>query len=252
MSKPLTLLGYRKDGRPIYLIKGGSGPPTPPPPSPPPPPAPESPPPNPPTPPPAPPRTFSQDEVNAIATREAQAAERTAQQKLFQSLGLENADQLKELVERQRKADDAGKSELQKQQDAATAERKAAEAEKVAAAVERFDARVERAFASVGAVSDGTPESDARLSRIRRMITVDQTADYAAVKADVDAIRTEFPALFGEPGGTPPPGSPPSDPKGKPPPTPPGSKSALQRGLDRGKAAFTGPTGGGYIEPAGT
>lgn len=206
-----------------------------------------TPPPNAPTPP--APRTFSQDEVNAIATREAQAAERTAQQKLLQTIGVDTPEALKALVDAQRAADEAGKSQLQRDQEAAQAARAAADAEKASAATERFEARVERAFASVGVLSDGTPEGDAKIARIRRMITVDATADYAAVQADVAAIRTDFPALFSPTEGTPPP-APGSDPKGRPPVTPPGSKSAMERGRERAKAE-TGSAHGGYMTPPG-
>lgn len=241
-------VGFRKDGRPIYPIRGGSEPPA----QPPAPPAPPAEPPAPPATPPAP-RTFSQDEVTAIATRESQAAERSAQQKLLQELGVDSSDALKALVAAQRQADEAGKTELQRQQEAAANARREADAEKVSAAAERFEARVERAFASVGAVSDGTPEGDAKLARIRRMITVDPTADYAAVRADVDAIRTDFPTLFGGTTADGAPPAPPSDPKGKPPATPPGSKTAMERGAERAKARFTGSSdaAGGYIKPPG-
>ena len=239
---PRTVLGYRKNGRPIYPIAGGSEPPvqsssptggdsandTPPAPA---------------------PRTFTQDEVNAIATRESAAAQRTAQQQLLQSLGVPDADALKALVDAQRAAEEAGKTELQKQQDAAAKAAADAAADRQAAAAERFEARVEREFAKAGIAVD----DEAKIGRLRRMITLDTSADAAAIKAEIATLKTDFPALFGAPTAGDIPAAPGSDPAGKPPPTPPGSKSALERGRERAKArAGGGNAGGGYLTPPGS
>lgn len=244
---PRIPVGYRKDGRPIFPIRGGSEPPNQPSPNSPPPGGPPAP--APADPPPAnPPRTFTQDEVNAIATREATAAQRTAQQALLQSLGVTDADALKALVDAQRAAEEAGKTQLQRDQEAATAAKTAADAERAEAAKERFEARVERAFAKAGV----GVEDEAKLARLRRMVTLDTSADAAAITAEIATLKTDFPALFTTTAeGTPPP-APGSDPGGRPPNTPPGSKTAIERGRERAKARSGGnPAGGGYLKPPG-
>lgn len=211
---------------------------------------PPTPPPNPapaPTPPASAPRTFSQDEVTAIATREAKAAETAAQTKLLQSLGFESAEAAQAAVAAAKAAEEAGKTQLQRDQEAAAAARTAADAEKAEAARERFEAKVERAFAKAGVAIDDEP----KLARLRRMVTLDPSADAAAITAEIDTLKTDFPALFAKTTEDPP-GSPGSDPKGKPPATPPGGKSKMELGRERAKARTGASSGGGYLKPPGT
>lgn len=227
------VLGHRKNGQPIYAIRGG---------------APDDPPPSdPPADPPKVdlPKSFTQAEVNAIATREAQAAERTAQTKLLQSLGFDTPEAAKAAVDAARAAEDAGKTEVQRQQEAAAAAKTAADNDRQAAASERFEAKLERNFAKAGVDVDSPS-----FARIRRMVTLDTSADAAAIQAEIDTIKTDFPALFGTAGGTPPP-APGSDPHGRPPATPPGSKTAMERGRERAKATSPANAGGGYLKPPG-
>lgn len=192
------------------------------------------------------PRTFTQDEVNAIATRESTAAQRTAQQQLLQQLGFESAEAAQAAIAAAKAAEEAGKTDLQRQQEATAAAKAAADADRAAAATERFEARVERAFAQAGI----PVEDEAKLGRLRRMVTLDNSADAAAIKAEIETLKTEFPGLFGVPGIVEVPPAPGSDPKGGPPPTPPGSKSKMELGRERAKSR-SGASAGGYLTPPG-
>ena len=58
------------------------------------------------------------------------------------------------------------------------------------------EARIERALANSGFVADETDEGKRRLSRVRKMITVEVGATYEDVLADVQDAKKEFPEIF--------------------------------------------------------
>lgn len=184
-------------------------------------------------------KLIPQSEVTAIATREKEQGRRAAEEALAQKLGvpLEEAEQI---LKAHREKREAEKSEAQREKDAAAREKAAAEQEKLAAKKEAHDARVDRALVAAGLdLDDETDEGKAKVDRIRRMVTAEVGAEYDAVKADVAALKTQFPDLFGkapDPSAPKPPKPPASDPKSATP-KPPEGETAFDRGLKRAQGA---------------
>lgn len=156
--------------------------------------------PTPPATPPAEPKTFDQDAVTAIATREhdrgSREGKRQAEEALLQRLGvtsLEDVDNLAALAKAAKDADDANKTQAQRDAEAAKADRAAAAAALAEAKNERHAASLERALTSAG--------MDAATQKYVTVpgVTVDSTPD--EVTAAIAAMKEAQPALFG--GGTP-------------------------------------------------
>jgi hypothetical protein len=171
---------------------------------------------SPPAPPAAPP-TLTQADVDR-ATAEAKKA---AIAEVAQTLGCSVAD-AKKLVEAQRAAEDAQKTEAQRAREAADAEKAAAATEKAAAATERRQLQVERAL--VGAkVRDDRHERAVRLV----LAEIDDKADADGIKAAVKKFADETPEWFGEAKTTPG-----SDPGGR---GPGGGGQEGKTGMDAGR-----------------
>lgn len=187
--------------------------------------------------PPAPaPKTFTQEEVSAMLTREKDQGKRAAEEAIAKQLGVSIED-AKKLIADAKKREDAEKSEAQKAREAADAEKAEAERNKSEAARERHATRVERALLRALPKDLDDDKLDARVSKLTRLIDVEVGADDAAIKAAVEELRKEWPELFptngsGNGGKNPPP---PGDPKGKPP-TPKVGNDAYNKGLERAKA----------------
>lgn len=194
--------------------------------------------------PPAPAATFTQEQLNAIIARET-GKERdkgkaegiaAAQAELEKNLGMPVGD-LAAFIKEKKDADDAAKTEAQKALDKANRDAAAAAQATTAAKAEVFATRAERYLLRAGLdiPADAKPEAvAATLGRVRGMLTVNADADEAAIAADVETLKTAFPALFTPTTPTPPP--PGSDPRRKPgqPGTPP--TTGLAAGLARAQA----------------
>lgn len=160
-------------------------------------------------------KTFTQDEVTAIATREKDEGRRSAEAAVAKELGVSVAE-AKKILKDHAAAEDAKKTEADKAREAAEAEKTEAEKAKAAAATEIFETRLERAFLKEGLALD-----DTKVARVRRMVSVEAGASFDDVLKDVQAIKAEFPALFdGSGAGTP--KAPNGDPVGSPPKPKPG------------------------------
>jgi DNA-binding transcriptional MerR regulator len=195
------------------IIAGGSGTEGDPAPNP----APKADPPADPKPDPAPTVTLTQADVDR-ATAEAKKA---AIAEVAQTLGCSVAD-AKKLVEAQRAAEDAQKTEAQRAREAADAEKAAAATERQAAAAERRQLQVERAL--VGAkVRDDRHERAVRLV----LAEIDDKADADGIKAAVKKFADETPEWFGEAKTTPG-----SDPGGR---GPGGGGQEGKTGMDAGR-----------------
>lgn len=142
---------------------------------------------------PAAPRTFTQDELNAVAARErtsAAAAAKTARDaELAEQFGVP-VDQVAGLIKAAQDAENANLDEAQKAKKAADDARTAADGEKAAAALDRHSARIERKL-----IRAGIPEE--KLDYATRLVTVDQAADDDALKAAIDKLKEDLPELFG-------------------------------------------------------
>ena len=169
------------------------------------------------TPPVAPAGFVAQDQVNAIATREAERAARAERQRIEAYLAEQAAE-----AERQNMAE---VDRLRSERDAARAQAEQAQAQ---AQAERLAANVERRLLAAGV-------PDTALTRAVRMVNLDPGADDDAITAEIDALRTEVPALFTPttdgttPVAPPAPGVPPV----KPPPARGGGQTPAEKARER-------------------
>ncbi len=156
-------------------------------------------------------KTFTQDDVTAIATRNAEDGRRSALREVTEKLGGLSVDDAAALIDAARKADEANKTEAQRALDAAAADRAAAAKEKEDAAKDRHAARVERLL--TGAV-------DVQIAA--RSLDVEVGADEDTIKAEIEKLKAKVPGLFGAAPA-------PSTDPGKPPAGAPVGKTAAER-----------------------
>lgn len=161
-------------------------------------------------------KTFTQAELTSIAAREKNEGKAAAERSIAEQLGV-SIEEAKAIVKAAKDADEAKKSEAEKDREAAAKEKQEAEAERQAAKAEVHEARLERAFAKEGIdLEDG----DDKTKRLLRLVTVETGASYEDVLKDVQKIKADFPALFGkseESTGKTTRKAPSGDPKGNPP-----------------------------------
>ena len=184
-------------------------------------------------------KKYTDADVNKIARKHKADGEAAAAKKLADQLGM-TVEEATAILTKHKQAEDANKSEAERERAAAAKEREAAEAAKREAGIEIHEARIERALAGNGLVIDtSTDEGKAKLARIRGMVTAQVGASYDDVLADVQALKKDFPAIFdskapegtgGNPAGA---GRMPnSDPKGTPP-RPTGGEDKYSAGAKR-------------------
>ncbi|THA29191.1 hypothetical protein E6R18_25095 [Streptomyces sp. A1277] len=144
--------------------------------------------------PPATPRTFTQDELIALAAKEKaqgeRAGARAALEKVAADLGFSNLDDAKTFIEEGRKAKEAQLSEQQKRErELADREARAEAREKAAEARERTANR-RALLAGLGATGDDLDDAAA-------LLRVADDADDEDVQAAADALKQRRPELFG-------------------------------------------------------
>lgn len=175
----------------------------------------------------------SQDDWNRKVSAERAQARREAERKIAEELGMSTED-AKKLIESQRAAEDAKKSEAQRLKDEADRAKADAERIKAEAAADRRAAKIERALGKAGVASDD-------LDVVSRMVVVDDDADDDAINSAVDELkkRPTLASLFKQEGdgGNPDTGgtgggAPSSNPAGAP-----GKPSQLDDAFARGMAA---------------
>lgn len=134
-------------------------------------------------------KSFTQEEVNAIAAREKEQGKRSGVQGLLKLFGLSNEDELKEFAKRVKDQEDAKLSE---------ADRKAKEAEAAKAEAERYKREAETTLLTARKV-EALQEAGLTLAAARRvadLVKIQSGDDDAAVKAAVDGLKKDMPALF--------------------------------------------------------
>lgn len=178
-----------------------------------------------------------QSEVNRIAATEKEQGKAAALREVQEALGVD-LDTAKAILKEHNERTESQKTEAQKAKDAADKERAEAEKDRAAAAREIYDARLTRAFVAAGLTDE------AKISKYGKLVDVEVGKPYEDIKAAVEKLKEEEPALFGtvvtqDPKKRPP--APSSDPKG----TPPKAKQdedAFSRGMARAqghRSAFT-------------
>lgn len=175
--------------------------------------------------------TFTQDQVQAIATREADKAKRAATKAMLEELGFTSKEEAAKFVNGAKEAEKAQMTEAERIKAEAEAEKAAAAAERATFANERHTATLERALVMAGVPLD--PDKPEKLARVARLVDVEVGADAAAIKAAVEAVKVEFPQMFGAPGSAPSPSSEPAT--GGAPPTRTNGMTALERGAAAAK-----------------
>ena len=166
----------------------------------------------PPAPVPPAPRTFTQDEVTGMMTREKADGRTAATREITEKLGGMSIEDAAALIEAARKADEANQTQAQRDAAAAATAKADADRLKAEAAADRHAARVERLL--TGAVD---------VEVAARALNVPVGADDATIKAAIDELKTKVPGLFGAA-----PAAPHTDPS-RPPANPPAAKTAQER-----------------------
>lgn len=139
-----------------------------------------------PTPPADTPRVFTQDDVTAIATREKAQGHRAAMQEVSEKFGMSIEDATAALAAK-KLADDAQKSDAQKDREAAAADRADAAQIKAAATQELHAAKVTSALIAAGVDAKTIPVIN---------LAVPVGADAAAITVAIDALKVAAPGLF--------------------------------------------------------
>jgi hypothetical protein len=167
------------------------------------------------------PRMFTQDEVNALAAREKDQGRVAGLREASEKLGGRTIDDAAVLIAAAVAADEANKTEAQRELAAAATAKSAAEQDRAEAAKDRHTARLERILGKAGA-------SDVEI--VARALDVAVGADDATVTAAVEALKAKVPGMFVA--VVPPPNTDP----GKQPPPAGGLASAAAQAADIAKA----------------
>ncbi|MFD8516590.1 hypothetical protein ACFV27_37300 [Streptomyces antimycoticus] len=180
---------------------------------------------------PPPSRTFSQDEVAALAAKEKaqgeRAGARAALEKFAADNGFSNVDDAKAFIEEARKAREAQLSEQEKREQAlAKREQEIADREAAAVARERNASR-RAVLVGLGATGDDLEDAAA-------LLRVADDADDDAVQEAATALKERRPELFGVAPATAP-GGPPPAPGGAPAGGPPSRQAPAGKPGDRGR-----------------
>ncbi|MFJ1993086.1 hypothetical protein [Streptomyces asiaticus] len=186
----------------------------------------------PPKPGPPPARTFTQDEVAALAAKEKaqgeRAGARAALEKFAADNGFSNVDDAKAFIEEARKAREAQLSEQEKREQAlAKREQELADRETAAVARERAAAR-RAVLVGLGATGDDLEDAAA-------LLRVDDDADDATVQDAAEKLKERRPELFGVASAAPPAPSTPPAPGGAPAGGPPARQTPGGKPGDRGR-----------------
>lgn len=138
-------------------------------------------------------RTITQAEMSRIAAREKRDGRNSGQLELAKELGFDSVEDMKAAAQRQKDAEDAAKSETQREADAAKREKSEAARERAEAAAERRTARMERALIRLGVGDDDL--DDAISMREMRELAAD--ADAEAIAEAAEALKARRAELFG-------------------------------------------------------
>lgn len=132
---------------------------------------------------------LSQEEVTRIAAKEKREGKRAGQRELLESLGVEDPESAKELIERARQQLEEEKDERTKSAEAqAAAERKAEQAAKTADAA-RHEVNVIKGLVRAGADTETVDD-------LVPLVKADVGAETDDIAAAVSDLKKKFPALF--------------------------------------------------------
>lgn len=142
-------------------------------------------------------KKFTQADLNKIGAKQKAEGRAAAEKAVVDLLGCTPAEAA-EIVKKHREAEDATKSEAEKEKAKAGQATAAAEKAKADAEQAKHESLIERALLRSGFTADDSDEGQKRLTRVRKMITVEVGASFEDVLDDVKDVKTDFPALFAE------------------------------------------------------
>lgn len=134
-------------------------------------------------------RTFTQDDLTRVGTREKREGKRAGQRELLEALGFNDVDEATEFVQSMKDRQDADKDELTREKEAAAKTRAEGEAAKTAAAQARHEANVLKGLLLAGA---DVKSAD----KLVRMVDAEVGAEADDIATAVESLKEEFPALF--------------------------------------------------------
>jgi len=140
-------------------------------------------------------KSFTQDDLNRVGTKERRQGKAAGQRELLESLGVESAEDLHAIVEARREQEEADKSELTRAQEgAAKAEANASAAFREAEAA-RHEANVMMALLQAGSGTEHVMD-------LIPMVKANVGANTEELGEAITAMKEKFPALFEQSGGT--------------------------------------------------
>ena len=140
------------------------------------------------------PKTFTQDEVSAMMTKEKSQGERAAIRALLEKLGLDDAKSLESIVTAHKQQADAEKSELERLQAALQQAQQQADAEKAKAKT----ALIRSAVIAAASKADFVDPADAYAQFLldNTEFTMDDKGNIEGVDAAIQALATAKPHLL--------------------------------------------------------
>lgn len=181
------------------------------------------------------PKTITVEENNRIVSQRVEEAKRSATQEMATTLGV-SLEEAKTIIDAHNAKVEGEKSDAQKAREAADREKADAATEKTASAQARHEANVERVIIRALPVDLEDDVLDAKVSRIGRLIDITQGASADDIKAAVQKLKDDEPALFGVAAGTKTKKIPDSDPPGNPRQKRTENEDSMAAGAARAKA----------------
>ncbi len=173
---------------------------------------------------------MSRKELNEMIAERIRKAQGSAKKDLLKQLGIEDVDAAKTALDDYRKIQDQSKTDLDRVTTEATTEKQKREAAEATVAEVKLTTRIEKALIKAG-------QTVTAAERCRKLIDLTSDASEDDIKAEIEALKKDTPALFsapeGEGEGKPPAGKPNVPPPGRPPaqPAPKNSPQEAARNL---------------------
>jgi len=132
---------------------------------------------------------MSQRRFSAVMTREKDEGRRAAKRDLLGELGVEDVDELKDIVKAAQDAADKDTNDTARLQREADQARRVAEAAKAEAKQARFEAKLDRRLMAADVPAK-------RVDKVRRLLDVEVGAEDDEVADAIEDLKEEFPDLF--------------------------------------------------------
>lgn len=153
-------------------------------------------------------RLLTQDDITRITTREKNEGRSSATKELLKSLGVDNLEDAKAIIDRAKKVEEENLSETEKAKKDAQADREKAAKEISDAKRERLAAKVDRKLAKAEVPED-------QIEDVAQLLKLEDDPSDDDIDAAIDALKERLPQLFSP--AKPDPKKPPKHDPGKPP-----------------------------------